>query len=79
MTSKELKADLQDLHIAAAKELDVGGGRKAIIIFVPFRQLKDFHKIQARLVRELEKKFRYCNWTLSLNRSETLFTVEDTL
>mgnify|MGYP003574084245 FL=1 len=57
MTSKELKADLQDLHIAAAKELDVGGGRKAIIIFVPFRQLKDFHKIQARLVRELEKKF----------------------
>jgi small subunit ribosomal protein S7e len=65
MTSKELKADLQDLHIAAAKELDVGGGRKAIIIFVPFRQLKDFHKIQARLVRELEKKFRYCSFTNS--------------
>mmetsp|Transcript_18990 Transcript_18990/g.19728 ORF Transcript_18990/g.19728 Transcript_18990/m.19728 type:complete len:195 (-) Transcript_18990:66-650(-) len=57
MTAKELKADLQDLHIAAAKEIDVGGGRKAIIIFVPFRQLKDFHKIQSRLVRELEKKF----------------------
>jgi small subunit ribosomal protein S7e len=59
MTAKELKADLQDLHIAAAKELDVGGGRKAIIIFVPFRQLRDFHKIQPRLVRELEKKFRF--------------------
>lgn len=59
MTAKDLKADLQDLHIAAAKELDVGGGRKAIIIFVPYRQLKDFHKIQPRLVRELEKKFRY--------------------
>lgn len=59
MTAKDLKADLQDLHIAAAKELEVGGGRKAIIIFVPFRQLRDFHKIQPRLVRELEKKFRY--------------------
>lgn len=32
-------------------------GKKAIIIFVPFKQLKAFHKIQIRLVRELEKKF----------------------
>lgn len=54
----ELKADLHDLYISAARELEVGGGRKAIIIFVPFRQLKDFHKVQVRLVRELEKKFR---------------------
>jgi small subunit ribosomal protein S7e len=59
MTAKDLKGDLQDLHIAAAKELEVGGGRKAIIIFVPFRQLRDFHRIQPRLVRELEKKFRF--------------------
>ena len=29
--------------------------KKAVVIFVPFRQLKDFHKIQTRLVRELEK------------------------
>lgn len=34
------------------------GGRKAIIIFVPYRQLKDFQKVHSRLVRELEKKFR---------------------
>merc|ERR1711924_479439 len=51
------KSDLQHLHISAAKEVEMGGGRKAIIIFVPFRLLKDFHKIQGRLVRELEKKF----------------------
>lgn len=57
-SATELKADLHDLYISAAKELELDGGRKAIIIFVPFRQLKDFHKIQARLVRELEKKFR---------------------
>jgi small subunit ribosomal protein S7e len=64
MSASELKADLHDLYISAAKELDVGGGRKAIIIFVPFRQLKDFHKIQSRLVRELEKKFRLFNFFL---------------
>lgn len=58
VSASELKADLHDLYISAAKELELDGGRKAIIIFVPFRQLKDFHKIQSRLVRELEKKFR---------------------
>lgn len=30
---------------------------QAIIIYVPFPQLKAFQKIQTRLVRELEKKF----------------------
>jgi small subunit ribosomal protein S7e len=59
VSASELKADLHDLYISAAKELELDGGRKAIIIFVPFRQLKDFHKIQSRLVRELEKKFRF--------------------
>ena len=39
------------------KEIEVGGARKAIIIFVPVPQLKSFQKIQVRLVRELEKKF----------------------
>ena len=59
MSANELKADLRDLYISAAKELEIDGGRKAIVIFVPFRQLKDFHRIQPRLVRELEKKFRW--------------------
>jgi small subunit ribosomal protein S7e len=57
MSASELKSDLHDLHITAARELEVESGRKAVVIFVPFRQLKDFHKIQTRLVRELEKKF----------------------
>lgn len=39
-------------------QVDVGGGKKAIIIFVPYRLLRSYHKIQQRLVRELEKKFR---------------------
>ncbi|KAF7725159.1 40S ribosomal protein [Apophysomyces ossiformis] len=53
----ELKKELKPLTISSAKEVDVGGGRKAIVIFVPVPQLKAFHNIQQRLTRELEKKF----------------------
>ncbi|EKU21448.1 hypothetical protein NSK_007870 [Nannochloropsis salina CCMP1776] len=52
----EWKADLKDLYITAAKEVDVGK-TQAIVVFVPYRLLKAYHKIQQRLVRELEKKF----------------------
>ncbi|KAB1258416.1 40S ribosomal protein S7 [Camelus dromedarius] len=52
-----LKAQLWELNITVAKEIEVAGGRKAIIIFVLVPQLKSFQKIQLRLVRELEKKF----------------------
>ncbi|ELR60909.1 40S ribosomal protein S7 [Bos mutus] len=58
--NSDLKAQLRELNITAAKARGssrVGGGRKAIIIFVPVPQLKSFQKIQVRLVRELEKKF----------------------
>merc|ERR1711924_126672 len=56
-TSAELKGDLRDLYIMSAKEVDTSGGRKAVVIHVPFRLRKGFQKIQDRLVRELEKKF----------------------
>lgn len=56
-TSTELKGSLRDLYITAAKEVDCGSGLKAIIIYVPFKLLKSFNKVHARLVRELEKKF----------------------
>merc|ERR1712172_35258 len=55
--NSDLKAQLRELHISAAKEVEVAGGKKAIVIFVPVPQLKAFQKIQTRLVRELEKKF----------------------
>ncbi|XP_045158631.1 40S ribosomal protein S7-like [Mercenaria mercenaria] len=54
--NSDLKAQLRELYITAAKEIDVAG-KKAIIIFVPVPQLKSYQKIQTRLVRELEKKF----------------------
>merc|ERR1719348_507478 len=55
--NSDLKAQLRELHITAAKEVDCSAGKKAIVIFVPVPQLKQFQKIQTRLVRELEKKF----------------------
>ncbi|XP_074228578.1 small ribosomal subunit protein eS7-like [Camelus bactrianus] len=55
--NSDLKAQLRELSITAAKETEAGGGWKAIIIFVLVPQLKSFQKIQVRLVRELEEKF----------------------
>ncbi|KAK2189335.1 hypothetical protein NP493_109g07039 [Ridgeia piscesae] len=54
--NSDMKQQLRELTITAAKEIDVQG-KKAIIIFVPVPQLKAFQKIETRLVRELEKKF----------------------
>lgn len=48
----ELKADLRPLQISAAREVDVRGGKKAIVVFVPVPQLKAYRKnqIQQRCV-----------------------------
>lgn len=57
VNSADLKAELKDLHFLSAREVDASGGKKGVVIFVPYRLLKQFHKIQQRLIRELEKKF----------------------
>ena len=53
--SNDLKAELRELYIVSAKEVDVTG-RKAVVIFVPFKLLKIVHKIQSRLVREVRAR-----------------------
>jgi len=55
LEAKDLAAELTDLFITAAKEVDVGG-KKAVVVFVPYRQHNKYKKIQSRLIRELEKK-----------------------
>jgi small subunit ribosomal protein S7e len=57
ISSKDLTADLRQLYISAARQIDMPGGKKAIVIFVPFRLHRRFKHIQGRLVRDLEKKF----------------------
>ncbi|XP_047966122.1 40S ribosomal protein S7-like [Salvia hispanica] len=56
-TNGDIKSDLKDLYINSASQVDVSGGKKAIVIHVPYRLRKAFRKIHSRLVRELEKKF----------------------
>ncbi|ANB11757.1 ribosomal 40S subunit protein S7A [Sugiyamaella lignohabitans] len=56
-SSADLKADLRPLQFKAVREIEVSGGKKAIVIFVPVPSLNSFHKVQQRLTRELEKKF----------------------
>ncbi|GAB2214680.1 hypothetical protein Droror1_Dr00019040 [Drosera rotundifolia] len=56
-TNNELKGDLKDLFINSATQIDISGGRKAVVIHVPYRLRKAYRKIHVRLVRELEKKF----------------------
>ncbi|ORX95767.1 ribosomal protein S7e [Basidiobolus meristosporus CBS 931.73] len=53
----ELKKDLRPLQISAAKEIEIGAGKKAIVVFVPVPLYKALTKVQQRLTRELEKKF----------------------
>ncbi|XP_032491478.1 40S ribosomal protein S7-like [Phocoena sinus] len=53
--NSDLKAQLRELNITAAKEIEDVGCPKAIIIFVPVPHLKSFQKIQVWLVCELEK------------------------
>jgi len=69
ITSKEMSAELRDLFFLSAKEIDGAGGKKAIIIFVPFRQHKKFQKLQSRLIRELEKKFSGKHVTIVAQRT----------
>ena len=54
--SDTLKAEVADLHFLAAREVNVTATKKAIIVFVPYRELRLYHRIQLRLIRELEKK-----------------------
>ena len=51
-SAPELKAELRPLQISAAREVDVRGGKKAIVIFVPVPQLKAFHKVQQRCAQK---------------------------
>ncbi|KIX06459.1 40S ribosomal protein S7 [Rhinocladiella mackenziei CBS 650.93] len=53
----DLKSALRPLQFVSARELEVGHGKRAIVIFVPVPLLPGFHKVQQRLTRELEKKF----------------------
>ena len=55
--SDEMRSDLRELYIVGAKDMDVGGGRRAVVVMVPYKQLRSYNRVHKRLVNELEKKF----------------------
>jgi small subunit ribosomal protein S7e len=62
----DMKADLQDLFITSAKEVEVSAGRKAVIIHVPFRLLKSFHAIQQVTSSQLNPAESRSGWEVSV-------------
>mmetsp|Transcript_18480 Transcript_18480/g.32361 ORF Transcript_18480/g.32361 Transcript_18480/m.32361 type:complete len:194 (+) Transcript_18480:68-649(+) len=67
--SSDIKAEVRDVVISGAKEVEVGKAGAAVVIHVPFRVWKTVKKIQGRLVRELEKKFNKRSVVLVANRT----------
>eukprot|EP00928_Gymnodinium_smaydae_P045981 TRINITY_DN305_c0_g1_i1.p1 TRINITY_DN305_c0_g1~~TRINITY_DN305_c0_g1_i1.p1 ORF type:complete len:212 (+),score=66.76 TRINITY_DN305_c0_g1_i1:60-638(+) len=66
--SSDLRADLKDVQISAAKEVEVKNG-KAVVVHFPFRVWKNVKKIQGRLIREMEKKFSKRHVVFVANRT----------
>ncbi|VVT54201.1 40S ribosomal protein eS7 [Magnusiomyces paraingens] len=56
-SAPEQKSSLRLIQLKSVRELEVSGGKKAIVIFVSPPLLPIVHKVQQRLTRELEKKF----------------------
>ncbi|EDU46394.1 40S ribosomal protein S7 [Pyrenophora tritici-repentis Pt-1C-BFP] len=56
-TTMRSRASPTHLQCTTEEAIEVGHGRKAIVIFVPVPLLAGWHKAQQRLTRELEKKF----------------------
>jgi small subunit ribosomal protein S7e len=55
-TNSDLAGDLRLLQIRGAREVELSGGRKAVVVLVPVPQLKGWRRVQSRVLRELEKK-----------------------
>ena len=69
-STSDIKNDVRDILISTVKEVDVKAGRKATVIFVPYRAWKSVKKIHGRLIREMEKK---------LSKRHVVFTAERTI
>ena len=64
-----LKESLPRLTVSAVREQAIDGGKKAILLFVPYPQLSDYRKIHKVLVEELEKKLEGATVLILANRT----------
>merc|ERR1719151_499160 len=67
--TSDIKAELREVYISSAKEIEVGKTGKAVVVFFPFRVWRTVRKIQGRLIRELEKKFNKKHVVFVANRT----------
>ena len=67
--SCEFKAELKEIVISAADELEVKAGRKAIVVHFPYKSWRVVSKIQGKLIRELEKKLSKKHVLLTADRT----------
>lgn len=67
--SCDFKAELREIYLSGATEIEVGKGGAAVIVHIPFRAWKFAKKIQSRLIKELEKKFSRKHVILVANRT----------
>eukprot|EP00997_Jenningsia_sp_PLL12_P006364 NODE_2909_length_846_cov_153.001255_g2408_i0.p1 GENE.NODE_2909_length_846_cov_153.001255_g2408_i0~~NODE_2909_length_846_cov_153.001255_g2408_i0.p1 ORF type:complete len:201 (+),score=39.40 NODE_2909_length_846_cov_153.001255_g2408_i0:58-660(+) len=57
VNNQNLKKTVRRFYVNTAKEVDVGHGKRAIVVFYPLRFLMKMRTIQKSLIGELEKKF----------------------
>ena len=55
-TENNLLKELKALQFMSVREFDVGSGRKAAVIYVPFPQLGEWRKLQKPFMEGMEKK-----------------------
>lgn len=67
--SCDFKAELKEIVISGAQELDVKAGKKAIIVHFPYKSWRVVSKIHGRLIRELEKKLSKKHVLLTADRT----------
>jgi len=67
--TSDIKTELREIYLSAAKEVDVGKTGKAVVVFFPFRVWRTVRKIQGRLIRELEKKISKKHVVFVANRT----------
>jgi small subunit ribosomal protein S7e len=67
--SCDFKAELKEIVISAADEIEVKAGRKAVIVHFPYKSWRVVSKIHGRLIRELEKKLSKKHVILTADRT----------
>jgi small subunit ribosomal protein S7e len=65
----DIKAELKDIVISAAQEVEVKAGKKAVVVHFPYKSWRVVSKVHGKLLRELEKKMSKRHVALTADRT----------